>query len=50
MDNDYISVTEIAGDEVTQEQVDRLCNRYYWAILSSSLKEIMNYKRDKILR
>jgi SAM-dependent methyltransferase len=29
--NDYISVTEIAGDEVTEEQVDRLCNRYYWA-------------------
>ena len=31
MDEDYVSVTEIAGDEVTQEQVDRLCNRYYWA-------------------
>ena len=31
MDNDYISVTEIAGDEVTQEQLDRLCNRYFWA-------------------
>ena len=31
VNNDYISVTEIAGDEVTQEQVDRLCNRYYWA-------------------
>ena len=31
MDNDYISVTEIAGDEVTQEQIDRMCNRYYWA-------------------
>lgn len=31
MDNDYVSVTELAGDEVTQEQVDRLCNRYYWA-------------------
>jgi len=29
--SDYISVTEIAGDEVTQEQIDRLCNRYYWA-------------------
>ena len=28
---DYVSVTEVAGDEVTQEQVDRLCNRYYWA-------------------
>jgi len=31
VDNDYVSVTEIAGDEVTQEQIDRLCNRYYWA-------------------
>jgi len=28
---DYIAVTEIAGDKVTQEQIDRLCNRYYWA-------------------
>jgi SAM-dependent methyltransferase len=28
---DYLSVTEISGDEVSQEQVDRLCNRYYWA-------------------
>lgn len=31
MDDGYVSVTEIAGDEVTQEQIDRLCNRYYWA-------------------
>ena len=31
MKNNYISVTEVAGDEVTQEQIDRLCNRYYWA-------------------
>ncbi|MFH1931666.1 MAG: class I SAM-dependent methyltransferase [Pseudomonadota bacterium] len=31
VDKDYVSVTELAGDEVTQEQVDRLCNRYYWA-------------------
>ena len=29
--NDYISVTEISGDQVSQEQVERLCNRYYWA-------------------
>ena len=28
---DYLSVTEISGDEVTKEQIDRLCNRYYWA-------------------
>ena len=31
MEENFISVTEIAGDEVAQEQVDRLCNRYYWA-------------------
>jgi SAM-dependent methyltransferase len=28
---DYVSVTEISGDEVTQEQINRLSNRYYWA-------------------
>ncbi len=27
----YLSVTELAGDEVTAEQVDRMCQRYYWA-------------------
>lgn len=31
MDKNFISVTEIAGDEVTPEQIKRLCNRYYWA-------------------
>jgi len=31
VDRDYVSVTEIAGEDVTQEQIDRLCNRYYWA-------------------
>ena len=41
MDNDYISVTEIAGDEVTQEQVDRLCNRYYWAGKYCSGKDVV---------
>lgn len=28
---DYLAVTELSGDEVSQEQVERLCNRYYWA-------------------
>jgi len=28
---DFVSVTEMAGDDITQEQVQRLCNRYYWA-------------------
>lgn len=31
MANDYLSVTELAGDEVSVEQVDRMCQRYYWA-------------------
>ena len=28
---DYLTVTELAGDDVSAEQVQRLCNRYYWA-------------------
>jgi len=31
MVKDYVEVTEIAGDEVTTEQIERLCHRYYWA-------------------
>ena len=41
MDNDYISVTEIAGDEVTREQIDRLYNRYYWAGQYCSDKDVV---------
>lgn len=28
---DYSTVTELAGDEISQEQLDRLCHRYYLA-------------------
>ena len=28
---DYSTVTELAGDEITAEQLERLCHRYYWA-------------------
>jgi ubiquinone/menaquinone biosynthesis C-methylase UbiE len=31
MDQDYLSVTELAGDDVSVEQIDRMCQRYYWA-------------------
>lgn len=31
MSNDYLSVTELAGDDVSVEQIDRMCQRYYWA-------------------
>ena len=41
MDIDYISVTEMAGNEVTQEQIDRMCNRYYWAGQYCSDKDVV---------
>jgi SAM-dependent methyltransferase len=27
----FLDVTELAGEEITQEQLERLCHRYYWA-------------------
>lgn len=27
----FVSVSELAGDSVSEEQVERLCHRYYWA-------------------
>lgn len=38
---DYLPITELSGDEVTQEQVDRLCNRYYWAGTYCSDKDVL---------
>ena len=31
IETDYTDVSEISGDDVTQEQIDRICQRYYWA-------------------
>lgn len=31
MTKDYITVTEISGDQVSHEQIERMCHRYYWA-------------------
>ena len=31
MTTNFVTVTEVSGDDVTQEQVDRLARRYYWA-------------------
>lgn len=28
---DFLEVTELPGDEVSWEQVERICHRYYWA-------------------
>lgn len=38
---DYTKVTEMVGDEVSQEQVKRICNRYYWAGNYCNNKEVM---------
>ena len=39
--NDYTSVTEISGDDVSQEQVERMCERYYWAGEYCSGKDVL---------
>jgi SAM-dependent methyltransferase len=31
METNFVEVTETAGDDVSREQIQRLCNRYYWA-------------------
>ena len=31
MNTDYFEVTEISGTDVSKEQVERMCHRYYWA-------------------
>lgn len=41
MPDNFISVTEISGDEVTKEQIERLCNRYYWAGHYCSNKDVL---------
>lgn len=28
---DYLEVTELSGSYVSREQIDRICNRYFWA-------------------
>jgi hypothetical protein len=38
---DYVSVTEISGDEVSQEQVQRIYNRYKWAAAFCQGKDVV---------
>lgn len=38
---DYESLTEIAGEEVSQEQVDRMVHRYCWAASYCSGKDVI---------
>ena len=36
----FIDVSELAGDEVSAEQVDRLCHRYFWAARYCAGKDV----------
>lgn len=39
-ETDFEAVTELAGDEVSPEQVFRVCNRYYWAARHCTGKDV----------
>jgi len=41
MTSDFTDVTELAGEPVSQEQVQRLCNRYYWAARYCAEKTVL---------
>lgn len=41
METDFVSVTEVAGDEVSEEQIERICHRYYWAGLYCTGKDVV---------
>jgi SAM-dependent methyltransferase len=41
MVTDYVALTEIAGDDVTQEQVERIARRYYWAAAYCAGKDVL---------
>ncbi len=38
---EYLSVTELAGDEVSREQIERICRRYYWAADRCGGKDVL---------
>lgn len=38
---DFTTVTEMAGDDVSKEQVERICHRYYWAGRQCAGKDVL---------
>ncbi len=41
MTTDFVSLTELAGDDVSVEQVERLARRYYWAADYCTGKDVL---------
>jgi len=39
--NDFVSVTEVSGDSVTKEQVERIVHRYQWASRICADKDVL---------
>jgi SAM-dependent methyltransferase len=37
----FVEVTELAGDEVSQEQIERVCSRYAWALEYARGKDVL---------
>jgi SAM-dependent methyltransferase len=40
-ETDFLAVTELAGSEVSAEQVERICRRYYWAADYCTGKDVL---------
>lgn len=38
---DFVALTEISGDDVSQEQIDRIARRYYWAANYCDGKDVL---------
>lgn len=38
---DFLSVTELAGAEISREQLERMCHRYYWAAQYCDGKDVL---------
>lgn len=38
---EFSTVTELAGDDVSREQVERICHRYYWAGRQSAGQDVV---------
>lgn len=39
--NNFLEVTELGGDDVSQEQVERVCTRYAWALQRCGQKDVL---------
>ena len=40
---DFTTVTELAGDEVSRQQIDRVCHRYRWVSMFCRDKDVLEW-------